>query len=168
MKIYTYIMVLMLAVLPAYGAFIQSVDCEKLQNSELYPQTTFEAEAMVCFYGSGFDGSNVQIELDSPSNQYSLSVPVSNGVVTSVSGDYFTGVKEGDYSLIAGGIQSPDLIIVYNNSQVEYPDNETPGEEDPQDPTDPISNVPEFSTVAAGLVLAGAGLYINKRRKVQE
>ena len=155
MKLTIPIFLMVMLVVPAYAAFIETVNCNDLLNLDTFtPQTTFNEPAEVCFYGSGFEGSSVDIELHNADHYFSLNADVTNGVITSVhSGDLFSNVPKGVYVIgIVEGFENYEPVIVLGADEVPPPNGE----------------VPEFGALAAGAVLAGAGLYLANRRKVHQ
>ena len=159
----------LLAIVPAYGAWIAPLDCDKLFNdNELVLATEAEELADICFYGSGYSEGTVTLALEGESDYTIENVLVSNGIVSSVANGLetaFTEIPAGLYTLsvtfpCGGMFEYPDYIIVYGT------ENETgSGPDENPDGEDTNGEIPEFSTIAAGVILLGAGYYINKRRK---
>ncbi|MBN2422144.1 hypothetical protein JXB41_02865 [Candidatus Woesearchaeota archaeon] len=144
---------------------VQSMNCDSFS-----PETEFQEGDDICFYGTGFEGENVTVSLkvqdslnDNEEAIYDskyASVPES-GVLSSLFGEngFFGEVAAGIYRMV---------VNTFNKGNVEYgEDIIVNGEqEEPEEPNpEPDPEVPEFGTIAAGLALFGAGLYIRKKRR---
>ena len=161
MKSIVYVLIVLTLIVPVYGSFIESLNCDDLFSDTFTPQRIFNEPAEVCFYGSGYDTDSVSVNLENTDNSYSVAVPVTHSIVTSVSGKYFSGIQAGEYEFSVtygeGQVINVETVVVLGD---EDPNNET---EEPVE--QPVDEIPEFSTIFAAVILAGAGLYIKARRK---
>jgi len=142
------IALLILFLLPLASAqWIQPLDCEALYNKVLLSKTEYTSPAEICFYGTGFTDSSVSVMLDGEED-FSLTVPITNGVLSSLANDKkFNEVSPGLYT----------LKVQLSGKTIEYPIEIKVNEE-------PITPIPEFSTITAVLVIALAGIYLYRRR----
>ena len=149
---------------------IAPLDCDKLFNEkEFVSGTEYEEYADICFYGTGYDEDTVTLSLKSQDMTYSEDFETSNGVLSSlVKGveQFFTNVAKGVYRLYADvtgeDIEFAKDIIVTGETSSEG--GSGGGSDENDNGSD--AEVPEFSTIAAGITLLGAGLIIKKRRQV--
>ncbi len=152
------VLVLLTLVTPFINAeWVQPVDCSKLADQQMVPKEEFTEEEAFCFYGTGYDPDTdayVWLENVDNGNQLGEQVTVSsNGVLTSIA-NRITNLVAGIYHLFVKNQENPH--IVYPNDIV------VKGEDHP-----PCPEVPEFTTIAAGLALIGAGIIVSKKRRVE-
>ncbi|MFH0875873.1 MAG: hypothetical protein V1859_08090 [archaeon] len=151
------------------AASVQPMDCEPFDNSD----SNYEEGENICFYGTGFaPDSEVDIALentDDSKESYGISALQTSktGVLSSLFkglNNMFTGVTGGIYKLI---VSHSDKKTEYAKDIVVEGVNDDDGSdgEDNGEPGEPA--IPEFSTIAAGLALIGAGFYANKKRQVR-
>jgi len=159
MKYTTYMIMALVLMVPAYATFIQTVNCDDLFSNQFTPQNVFNEPADVCFYGSGYSTSSMDLYLSNSDNTYNLyDVEVTNGIITSINGDHFNDVAAGEYSL---GVTDGEGCFEYSLPII------VNGQENPEEPPvePPVGDVPEFTTTAAIAVLAGAGMFIHMKRR---
>ncbi|MBN1502461.1 LPXTG cell wall anchor domain-containing protein [Candidatus Woesearchaeota archaeon] len=133
------------------AAWVQPLDCDKLTNEEFISKTEYTEEEMFCFYGSGYqEGEEVKVSLENEERKISGEYSASKGGILTSINSFINNLVAGVYNLFVRGesntVQYSEKIIVRG--------------EDPE--------IPEFTTIAAGLVLIGAGIIISKKRKQNE
>lgn len=166
-KILISMMAVLVLISAVYAESLQPMACDTFT-----PDTEFSEGDSVCFYGVGYDETEVDISLqntDSGGDDYFLAdVQTNNGVLSSV----FNAIS-GAFEDVKAGIYR--MIVTLSGKEVEFGDDvivngETSGDDDPEDVClddcreDFNPEVPEFSTIAAGGLLVGIGYFIHKKR----
>jgi len=87
---------------PANAMWIDWVNCyDLIYLHKITPQSTFQIDEKLCFYGAGFNGNQYTILLKDPVNKRtrSLAVPINNGVISSIEGISLSSMEPGTYIL---------------------------------------------------------------------
>lgn len=146
---------------------VTPVDCEELfdEPPEFVPKMEWDEPADICFHGVGFPDGELGVELKIGESTFDFEpVAVIGGSFSSISGDVpqlFSGVPAGVYTLAAGDMEYEEDIVVHGEdggqTEVDPPQDEG-GNQNP-------AEVPEFTTITSLLVLAGAGWYVNRKKR---
>lgn len=164
-KLIIALFVFLMSVATAHAGVVTPVNCEDLFDHSIFtPQTEWDEPADICFHGVGFPDGELGVILKDKGSDVTVDfepVTVSGGSFSSISGEVhqlFSSVPAGVYRLMAGDMEYAEDVVVHEEEGGETP--VYPPEEQ-ENPTE----VPEFSTITSLLVLAGAGWYINRKKR---